>query len=140
MNDIIIHHSFSGPFSGLRAPSIPGRGLWSSNSQSLSILTQLGLDSRLHFLPRHFFPVGHRWMSMALFCSQVAASRQGELHHTSLLVVLQSCQQPRPLEDQSHCRSESPKHVRGISRVQVKEKVPQPLATVQVQSMVQQNG
>ena len=33
-------------------------------------------------------------MSAALFCGQVAASRQGELHHASLLVVLQSCQEP----------------------------------------------
>ena len=57
MNDIIIHHSFSGPFSGLRAPSIPGRRLRSLSSQ-ISFYpypTWFSLDSRPHFFPANFF-------------------------------------------------------------------------------------
>ena len=75
-------------------------------------------------------------MSVALFCSQVAASRQGELHHSSLLVVLQSCQEPIGRWSVKNCRSESPKRVPGICSVQINEQLPHPVATVQLQSMV----
>ena len=44
----------------------------------------------------------------------------------------------RPLERQN-CRSESPKRVPGICSVQINEQLPHPVATVQLQSMVQTN-
>ena len=45
-----------------------------------------------------FDPLNWIDLTPGILPSQVAASRQGELHHTSIVIILQSCQEPGPLE------------------------------------------